>query len=181
MKVLVISCSLNPDSRSAELARTLMEDLRAFEPNTEWLDVAALNLPLCDGASVYGDPKVRSLGDRIRSADAIAVAAPVYNYDLNAAAKNLLELTGQAWTGKVVGFLIAAGGAGSYMSVMPFANSLMLDYRCVIVPRFVYATGQAFVDGRLPEDSEIRRRVRSLAKDLHAFGSALHGLTEKAK
>ncbi len=86
---------------------------------------------------------------------------PIYNYDVNAAAKNLIELTGRAWTNKVVAFLCAAGGQGSYMSVMPLANSLMLDFRCVIVPRFVYATGEHFDDdGRI--DDSITRRTHEL-------------------
>ena len=38
----------------------------------------------------------------------------------------------------------------SYMSVMAYANSLMLDFRCVIIPRFVYATGSAFAEGSRP-------------------------------
>jgi FMN reductase len=37
---------------------------------------------------------------------------------------------------KVVGFLCAAGGKSSYMSVMRLANSLMLDFRCLIIPHF---------------------------------------------
>ena len=58
----------------------------------------------------------------------------------------MIELTGSSWEDKIVGFLCAAGGTTSYMSVMAYANSLMLDFRCVIIPRFVYATGNAFDD-----------------------------------
>ncbi|MDP6500219.1 MAG: hypothetical protein QF847_03295 [Candidatus Marinimicrobia bacterium] len=61
----------------------------------------------------------------------------MYNYDVNAAAKNLLELTGSGWNEKTVGFICNAGGDKSYMSVMSFANSLMLDHRCKIIPCFV--------------------------------------------
>ena len=67
-------------------------------------------------------------------------------YDLNAAAKNFIELTGRAWTNKVVGFICAAGGKGSYMSVTSFMNSLMLDFRCIIIPRFVYTDASGFDD-----------------------------------
>ncbi len=56
----------------------------------------------------------------------------------------MIELAGSAWEDKIVGFLCAAGGMSSYMSVMAYANSLMLDFRCVIIPRFVYATGDIF-------------------------------------
>ena len=50
----------------------------------------------------------------------------------------------------------------SYMSVMSLANSLMLDFRCLVIPRIVYATNQDFTDGRL-SSSEVRERVRDLA------------------
>jgi len=40
----------------------------------------------------------------------------------------------------------------SYMAHMGLASSLMLDFRCVIVPRFVYATGDAFRDGKLADE-----------------------------
>jgi NAD(P)H-dependent FMN reductase len=64
-----------------------------------------------------------------------------------------------AWEDKIVGFLCAAGGEASYMSVMAYANSLMLDFRCVIIPRVVFATSEAF-DGENITDKEIRVKVR---------------------
>ena len=72
---------------------------------------------------------MKALEKRMQAADAFVIAAPVYTYDLNAAAKNVLELAGGAMEGKTVGFVLAAGGFGSYMSAMGFANSLMLDSR----------------------------------------------------
>jgi NAD(P)H-dependent FMN reductase len=91
----------------------------------------------------------------------IIVATPIYNYDANAAVKNLLELTGSSWEDKTVGFLCAAGGGSSYMSIMGLANSLMLDFRCLIIPRFVYAHGRDFVDGT--PTPALGERIRELA------------------
>src|ERR1043166_5008958 len=99
---------------------------------------------------------------------------PVYYYDVAAAAKNLFELTGSAWEVKVVGVLCAGGGMSSYMSVMAFANSLMLDFRCVIIPRFVYATGRAF-EGDDLKDKEVGERIEELADELMKFTKALRG------
>jgi FMN reductase len=84
----------------------------------------------------------------------------------------MIELTGSAWEDKIVGFLCAAGGEASYMSVMAYANSLMLDFRCVIVPRFVFATSEAF-DGEHITDKEITERVEQAANDLVRFTKAL--------
>ena len=93
------------------------------------------------------------------------LSVPIYNYDANAAAKNLIELTGKSWEDKVVGFLCAAGGHSSYMSIMSLANSLMLDFRCIVLPRFVYATGESF-EGENLTDPEIEKRIQELTSQL---------------
>jgi len=72
----------------------------------------------------------------------------------------------------VVGFLCAAGGKGSYMSVMSLANSLMLDFRCLIIPRFVYSTGEDFEEGEVT-DPNVGDRVGELAKELDRICMAL--------
>jgi hypothetical protein len=58
------------------------------------------------------------------------------------------------------------------MSLMPLANSLMLDFRCLIVPRFVYATGGDFADGRVTSQ-KIAGRVAQLASETLRLGTAL--------
>ena len=116
----------------------------------------------------------RNSGKAIKAADGVIVAAPVYNYDVSASAKNMIELTGSAWEDKIVGFLCAAGGMSSYMSVMAYANSLMLDFRCVIIPRFVFATGDAFDDDSVT-DAKVTRRIEQVAAELVRFATALRG------
>ena len=112
--------------------------------DAKFIDFQKIELPICDGDTCYGKPIVNELKDTIENARSILIASPIYNYDLNAVAKNLIELTGQSWTDKLVGFISAAGGKGSYMSPMSFVNSLMLDFRCLIIPRFVYADKACF-------------------------------------
>lgn len=46
------------------------------------------------------------------------MAAPVYNFDLNAVSKNLYDLTGSTWEGNLVGLMAVAGGRASYMAPM---------------------------------------------------------------
>ena len=169
---LVFSCSLNPGSRSFILARRVTEFLREKGVEAGLVDLRELDLPACDGDACYDDPKVEQLRAQIERAQGALIAKPIYNYDASASAKNLIELTGAAWTKKVVGFLCAAGGENSYMAVMGLANSLMLDFRCIVVPRFVYASGAAFTNGRLSEP-KIEGRVTELARELHRIASAL--------
>ena len=171
-KYLVVSTSGNPDSNSRRMGRIAFGCLQKAKVDCEWLDISELGLPLCDADTCYAQPAAQKLSAVIEAADAILVATPVYNYDVSAAAKNMVELTGSAWEDKIVGFLCAAGGMNSYMSVMSFANSLMLDFRCVIIPRFVYATGHAF-DGDKLKDEKVAKRIEEVAAELIRFGQAL--------
>ena len=170
--ILVISSSLHPNSRSRILAHACITRLTSSGEESKLFDLAQSPLPACDGATAYGDPNVQALGKLIEQADAILIASPVYNYDVNSAAKNAVELTGRAWTGKIVGMMLAAGGQGSYMSAMGLANSLMLDFRCIIVPRFIYATGDAFEGDGLADD-DIQQRVDTLVDDTLHLATAL--------
>jgi FMN reductase len=171
-KYLVVSTSGNPDSNSRRMGRLAFAQLEKAGVDCEWLDISELGLPLCDADKCYTQPSAQKVSKLIGAADGILVATPVYNYDVSAAAKNLVELTGSAWEDKVVGFLCAAGGMNSYMSVMAFANSLMLDFRSVIIPRFVYATGRAF-EGDDLKDDKVGERIKELAAELVRFTEAL--------
>ncbi|MEO2044763.1 MAG: NAD(P)H-dependent oxidoreductase [Nitrospinaceae bacterium] len=173
MSYLIVACSLNPESRSLVLARQAEEALRSAGATVNFINLKTTPLPLCDGDSVYARPEVQSIAKQIQKAEGILLSVPIYNYDVNAATKNLVELTGKAWEDKVVGFLCAAGGQGSYMSVMSLANSLMLDFRCLIIPRFVYFTGEAFEEGKVT-DQKVEGRVSELAKELYHICTALN-------
>ena len=159
----IISSSLNSDSNSRVLAREAQRVLEQEGHAAQLLDLRDHPLPLCDGGSAYSHPEVGRVNARLEAADAIIVATPIYNYDATGALKNLIELTGTAWENKPVGFLCAAAGQSSYMSIMSLANSLMLDFRSLIVPRFVYATSAAFANGGIA-NPEIARRVADLAR-----------------
>src|SRR5467141_181064 len=173
-KDLVISTSSNPDSNSRRMGRVAFVHLQKRKIDCDWIDISKMNLPLCDGGKCYGMPSSKKLSAAIDAADGILVAAPVYNYDVAAAAKNMIELTGSSWEEKVVGFLCAAGGNSSYMAVMAYANSLMLDFRTVIIPRFVYATGDAF-EGDKVIDKKVQTRIEQAADELVRFTEALRG------
>lgn len=131
--------------------------------SVEVMDLRSHPLPFCDAEGAYADPNVATWSAAIRSARVVILAAPIYNYDVNAALKNLIEMTGGVWENKIVGFLCAAGGHSSYMSVMGLANSLMLDFRSIILPRFVYAVPSDFEDGKLTS-GKIRERLTQLAE-----------------
>ena len=145
----------------------MVNDLRQLGVDAPFYDLREHPLPFCDAVSAHRRPEAGVIIEAIRSAQTVLLALPIYNYDVNAAAKNLLELGLRAWNHKLVGFLCVAGGRNSYMSVMGMANNLMLDFRCIIIPRFVYATGGDFAEDRQPTmhiaTPEIKERIAQLA------------------
>jgi len=178
--ILIISASLRADSNSRILALEAQRVLEADGRAATLLDLRDHPLPLCDAGPSYGHPSVALIGGLLEKATSILVATPIYNYDASAAVKNLVELTGGGWADKPVGFLCAAGGEGSYMSVLSLANSLMLDFRCVVVPRFVYATGEAFSGGRLAS-ADIARRVAELARATESLGRMMKAVGQETE
>ena len=60
------------------------------------------------------------------------------------------------------------------MSVMQLANSLMLDFRTFIVPRFVYATKEA-TEGDLVVDGDVKQRITQLSMEVVKVSTALRG------
>ena len=172
MSFIVISSSLNSNSKSALLARQAYNLLKQKDEQAEWLDLREIELPQCDGDKAYAHPNVAVVGERLRKASCILLAVAIYNFDCGSSAKNLVELTGRAWEDKAVGFICAAGGRSSYMSIMGMANSLMLDFRSLIIPRFVYAEGSAFQGGNIV-DQEIENRISQLVEAAIKLDKAL--------
>lgn len=168
MNILIISSSLSKKSQSRKMAEYILNRLNSEEIDIEMLDLRDYNLPFCNGDEDSDISIVMDLKSMIREAQGILIATPIYNYNVNAAIKNLIELTGSGWSDKVVGFICSAGGKSSYMSVMSLANSLMLDFRCIVIPRFVYTDD----DSRQLDDS-IKKRLDQLSSELIRFVKGL--------
>ena len=168
MSYLVISTSLREGSRSKIMAKALSDTIS----DVEFFDLQTNPLPMCDGDKCYDLPEVIDFREKVKNAKGIIMAIPIYNYNVSSGAKNIIELGGKMLYDKVFGFICAAGGKSSYMSVMSFANSLMIDYRCFIIPKFVYALKNDF-DGEKIANPDIMERINELGKDLVRVSEAL--------
>jgi FMN reductase len=170
---LVVCSALRANSKTQTLARAMAGELAALPMAVDLVDLALEPLPACDGAKCYADPAVIAMTERVKRASAVVFCSPIYNYQLNAAAKNFVELTNGGWADKVVGLVVNAGGERSFLSVLPLANSLWVDHHCLIAPRFVYATGSAFSEqGGLLPDSDVASRLRQLAGEIRRLANA---------
>lgn len=173
MNVAIVNANLSPGGKPGHLAETLASLFSADGHEARLVSLCDCGLPACDGAACYGDERTIALTAELAEAEAIALVAPIYNFDLNAAAKNLIELTGSSWKGKAVGLVCTAGADRSYLAPLGFMNSLSIDYRCLVSPRFVYATRGDFApDNTLPADGEVFARLRFLARELPVLAEA---------
>lgn len=148
MKYVVISCSLDPESRSRSLAQIALSHLEAADADTRLIDIRETPIPLFDNDEIFSDQNFLALFEAIDSADGIVLAAPVYNWSLGSVVKQIIEATGAtgerdrkaAWFDKVVTFVCAGGLPHSYTAYTAMAMPLMLDFKCIINPYAVYAT-----------------------------------------
>ena len=169
MSYLIISTSLRPGSRSRIMAKSLENSI----DNVEFFDLQDNPLPMCDGDECYDLPEVLEFREKVKNADGIIMATPVYNFNVSSGAKNIVELGGSMLYDKIFGFMCAAGGRNGYMSVMSLSNSLMLDFRCYIIPKFVYATKHDFENGKIT-NSDIKERIKELGTELIRVSKALN-------
>lgn len=172
VSILVLSTSLSADSKSRSLAKSFQSQLDKAGAVVDWLDLQEHELPFCGVEGSWDRSDIKALRARVDACDGILVASPIYNYDLNAAAKNFIEFTGGAWTQKVVALAVSAGGLRSGMAPLGFINSLMLDFRCIVLPRYVYAVDEGYNENGQPTEATAQR-IADLSHELIRVTKAL--------
>jgi FMN reductase len=162
--VLIIATSFNAKSKSHVMAQECRRRLEQRGVSAEVIWLRELELPFAGSPQAEGNPNRRILQDAIARSTHIVFAMPIYNGDVNGAARNVVNLGGE-FASKTVGFLCAAGGSRSYMAVFSIGASLMFEYECWIVPRHVYAEKNDFTSGVLT-NPEILNRMEKMISDL---------------
>lgn len=160
-----MSSSLDPHSRSAAIARLCREKLERREVPTTFIDLRETHLPRFDNDTVYDTAEYADLHGKIAAADGLLLCTPVYNWSVSAELKRLIEATGStppdgslrgAWFDKVVTFAGAAGLPHSTMAFGGPAQSLMLDFRCVVNPYEIYVHNRHWTETGLSDEAEAR-------------------------
>ncbi len=149
MRYVVLSCSLSGNSRSRILAKMIANRLQMRGDTVFLFDARETSIPPFDNGSVFDDRAFIGLHGKIDAADGVFLASPIYNWSLSSTAKQIVEATGAtgemgrkaAWFDKVVTFVCSAGLPHSYMAYNSMAMSMMMDFKCVINPYVIYASG----------------------------------------
>ncbi len=175
----VISCSLDPESRSRTLATQAAELLESAGHQAPVLDLREHALPAFDNANVFDSEPFARLHRAIAESDGIILSTPIYNWAPSAATKSLIEATGAtdeegtsaAWFDKVVTFICAAGLPQSYMATGQLASSLMLDFKCVINPYVGYFSDRDWDDdgGLIPDRQSRLEKTVAVHTELAAL------------
>ena len=61
-------------------------------------------------------------------------AVPIYGAAVSGASKNLLDIIGDAFTGKPVAVVSAAGGPRSYLAIKEFMIAMLFEFRAYLFP-----------------------------------------------
>ncbi len=174
MKITILSSSLNKKSRSLILSKYAHKVILNQKAECSLIDLKEYSLPFCGADGAYEDKNVITIKNELLSSNAIITSGPIYNYGVNATLKNILDLTSAAWEEKPIGFMCMAGGQASFMSIMGFANSLMLNCRCLIIPRFVYVLSSSFDEtGKIIKDKSIKSRITQMCEKTIQLAEAL--------
>jgi len=134
MKLIVISGSRNPEGQTARAARALARGVESTGGSTELVFLPEMSIERCRQCDEngWGDCRARgqcvieddlaSLVSKIRDADAVAFANPVYFHDLSESLRAFLDRLRRTTmhddgkpgiTGKpAVGICVAGGGGG---------------------------------------------------------------------
>jgi NAD(P)H-dependent FMN reductase len=163
LRLPVISCSLDPASSSRRLAEQSAALLTAIGHRSDVVDLATVALPAFDNDRVFDSDAFGALHQLIREADGVVLAFPIYNWAPSSNVKSLIEATGAtggshraAWFDKVITFVCAAGLPHSYMATGALAQSLMLDFKCVVNPYTAYFSERDWEADALSEERAAR-------------------------
>lgn len=169
MKLLGISGSLTPSSRTVEVIRLVLDHAVAIDPTVEaeLLDLRQYGVVFCDGrnpADYDGDTRI--VIDKIAEADAYVVGSPAYRASYTGALKNLFDLVpNDAPFGKVAGIVLTAGSDHHFLAVEHQLRPLLSFFQMQTVPGAVYAQNAHFQDGRLVDEG-VREQCRRLAEGI---------------
>lgn len=160
--LLIISCSLNRESKSRALARFLQQSAQLQEISCCFVDLQETTLPFCDGGPSYSHPSVIDLQKKVVNAKAILIATPIYNYTVSAAAKNFIELMGTSLCDKTLAVVCTVGSSTSYLAPGNFLLSCLFDFRCHIVPKIVFADPSHFDEKGTLQNDKVKERLQAL-------------------
>lgn len=178
-KVLGIGGSLREGSRTLQVLAIASHGAALAGAATELLNLKELTLPLYDDRKeidTYPEP-VFTLLKKVREADGLILASPVYHGTLSGSMKNaldFLELLAHdrpPWLeDKVVGLVSVAGGGPGVNAI----NAMLYACRALhawVLPTAVAVPGTTFDSDDRLQDRKIIERLHSLGREVARYAA----------
>ncbi|MDE2875928.1 MAG: NAD(P)H-dependent oxidoreductase [Gemmatimonadota bacterium] len=178
---LIVSASLDPESRSERIARRYSEALVMRGVASTFVTLKDYAIPGFDNPSeLPSDCEI--LHRMVLDAEAVVLAGPIYNWGSSAELKRFIEFVGTtppdgtrrgAFFDKIVTFIASAGLPHGYMGFAPTMASMILDFKCIINPYHVFVHSRNWDADRIDDDAS--GRIDRSADVLVALMRALRG------
>ena len=165
-KTLIISSSLNPDSKSFKICKMVVKHMQKRGSDVELLDVRDYEL----GHTFRTTPDMQIISNKISQADNFIIGMAVYCYSVNDSLKTILDNCFEDVTGKKYGIVCAAGGDKSYLATQHLTQICANEWRMIQLPRVVYTSGKDWADGELVS-ADVSERVELFVNEFIDFVS----------
>jgi FMN reductase len=142
------------------------------------INLADCRVAFADGRppEQYGDDTA-SIVARVRAADAVILASPVYRASFTGALKNVLDhLPVDALAGKPVGIVAMGATPHHYLGVDWHLRDVLTWFGAIVAPTSVYLVSADFVDGQ-PSDA-VKQELESLVRALFKLREIAPGAGE---
>jgi FMN reductase len=168
-RLLMLIGAATPPGRLASAIGATADAVRssARDVAVDVMNLAEIAIDTCDGRPLEGyGSATREAVDRIATAAAVLLAAPVYRASFPGVLKNLLDIAPVgALQGKPVGIVAMGGSPHHYLAVDTQMRQVLGWFGALVAPTGVYLTGADFRDGQLASDTA-RKDLVALAETL---------------
>ncbi len=185
-KILIVNGSPRKKGNSAALAEQVAEGARSLGAEVETVILQDLDIKPCDGCGVcrtvgkscHIDDDMQALYPKVREADALVLAGPVYFFSVTAQTKLFMDRcyaivkTGDnALAGKRIGIVLTYGGADAFGSGAVNALRTFQDaYRYVRARIVGTVHGTASGAGEVRDNQELMDQALALGRRLVSEG-----------
>lgn len=169
-RLVAILGSVTPPGRFFSAMQWMTDSARAGQPS---LEAELINLGDCRIGFADGRPPEQRQDDtasivkRVREADTVVLASPVYRGSYTGVLKNLLDLLPiETLVGKPVGIVAMGATIHHYLGVDWHLRDVLAWFGALVAPTSVYLSAADFADGQLSEGAkqDLTSLVQALIK-----------------
>lgn len=150
-KIILLQPSLRKTSLTTEVLQEFQDLLSKNETfEIETIDLRETQLEFCDGRELLAyNSDLQEIYQKLKSADFIILWFPVYHYAISGVLKNLLDICGEALTGKKVWAIVSALLPDCQMAYEHFFESFEKKYSIVPIHEVPYILNSDFQSWKL--------------------------------